>query len=306
MPNYVTVAQKEVKLSADRISTRATFDVVLSKPDSGTPGVTRMGMYKLTIKLRVRLEPSARVFPVVNDASEPPKAFAIRPWSGTEWQTFVNGAKAQANLWNNRFWLVPPPTVKDYDYTHIDAASRFKVVHRRPYFACELEVDFNAGQADAHRIIEVYNLDVAKITGKKNSGTFRSDAMHYDSLDTTPWITNYLNSDGKTMMYYYTIAHEIGHAIGQPHIGVMRKTPLCELEMNLADMGYGGEGQNSDSCYAGDNPSLGRNVMGGGSAFTEDNAISWLWCIRFLRGNPSETWQVLTSKPSTEEALVSY
>jgi hypothetical protein len=292
MPTYETVVAKEMNLSADTLSTQASFDAVLSK----APAPLEY-MYKLTIKLRFRLQQSYP-FPVITDASGNP--FWIRPWSTTEWQTFVNGAKTQANLWNNRFWLKAPPGFGDYDIVHEFSGNAPKTIFR-PYIACELDVDFNADKANAHRTIDVYNLDLAKITGAQDSGTFRSDAIHYDSLDHIPYATPYVDSTGAQIMHY-TIAHEIGHAIGQPHIGVMRKTPMCLLQMGLSGL----DGQNAAECYAGDQPSLGKNVMGGGGAFTEDNAISWRWALMFLRGNPYpyENWQVLTSRPSTEGELI--
>jgi hypothetical protein len=281
MAGYIPVIAKEINLTADQISTDATFDAVLSRPVSG------MSMYKLTLKLRIRLQ-QAYPSSVINDFNDTP--FSLRPWTAPEWQTFVNGAKAQANLWNNQFWLKPPPSVTDYDFTVWGSDRRF-----RPYIACELDVDFNADKADAHQVIEVYNLDLSQIPGTKDSGTFRSDSLHYDSLDTVPWVTTYRDKNGAQVMHY-TIAHEIGHSIGQPHIGVMRKTPLCKLAMHFG----GDDGQNWDACYGGDQPSLGMNVMGGGGTFTDDNAISWVWAMLWLRNNSPEYWQVLTTRPAAE------
>jgi hypothetical protein len=287
MPNYVSVVGERMKLTADRLSTSASFRATLYRPDP-----VYAYMYKLTIKLGIRLR-QAYPGPTVQDRNG--TTFSLLPWTGPDWQTFVNGAKAQANMWNNRFWLKPPPGVDDYDFTHPKFDHAF-----RPYIACELDVDLNADAADADRTIDVYNLDLSKITGDQDGGTFPSSAVLFDSLDTIPWVTGYRDQTGAPIMHY-TIAHEIGHAIGQPHIGVMRRTPLCVTAMNLKDIGFGKDGQNAVDCYAGDQPSLAGNVMGWGGAITEDNAISWLWAIRYLRGNRIEgSWQVLTSKPPVE------
>jgi hypothetical protein len=280
MADYVPVSTSEINLSKDRISTGATFDAVLSKPTSG------LDMYKLTLKLRLRMQQYYQVPPVVTDANGDP--FFIRPWTGPEWHAYINALRTQADLWNDQFWLRPPGDFTDFDLEIMSTNRSF-----RPYIACELDVDFNADRADAHRTIDVYNLDLSKITGSKDSGTFRSDSMHYDSLDGTPYVTEYIDDGGRPMMHY-TVAHEIGHAIGQPHIGVMKKTPLCQFMMNAA----GHEGQNSGICYGDDQPNLGKNIMGGGSAFSEVNAISWKWAILMLTGKPYLNWQVLTSKPS--------
>ncbi len=295
MANYVYVAQKNVHFSADRLSTNASFEAVLSQPDPHAQYGVDLGMYKLTIKLRFRMQ---QAYPgaVIKDADGTP--FSIKPWNGTDWQTFLNSAKAQADLWNNRFWLKPPPQMTEYDYP-VTFGGPKPLGYLRPYIACELEVDFNASKADAHYSIDVYNLDLSKITGAKDSNTFRSDSLHYDSLDGIPWVTKYRDDSGAPIKHY-TIAHEIGHAIGQPHIGVMRKTRMCELAMDLADLGYNDEGQNSAACYADDTPSLGRNVMGGGGAFSEDNAKPWVWSMLILRGNKPEYWQVLTTKPARD------
>jgi hypothetical protein len=295
MPNYVEVAKTSLNLSADRLSTSASFDAVIYKPGAG--GYMH-DMWKLTLKLRFRMQ-QAYPSPTVKDLDG--HEFAIKPWTATEWQVFVKGAKTQADLWNKRFWLKPPSKVKDYDAPLMGSSS---LGYFRPYFACELEVDFNANVSDAHRTINVYNLDLSKIKPKdQDSDVFRSSALIYDSLDTVPWATKYKDEYGNPIMHY-TIAHEIGHAIGQPHIGVMRRTPLCELDMFLSDVGLNDEGQNSDSCYASDQPSLAKNIMGGGGTFSDDNAISWLWAIRFLRGNPIEdNWQLVKNPTSVGEPV---
>src|SRR5262249_22261356 len=147
-------------------SESASFDAVLYK------SITGPLHYKLEIQLRVRLEqinpgdPSATSDasgnPAVYDATEQ-ELFPIRPWTGTDWWQFINGssasakgAKAQAAMWNNRFSLKPPEHVTDFDIT--DSRGTW-----RHFVDCELEVVFEASKANAHRIVNVANLDTAKI-----------------------------------------------------------------------------------------------------------------------------------------------
>jgi hypothetical protein len=80
-----------------------------------------------------------------------------------------------------------------------------------------------------------------------------------------------------------TIAHEIGHALGLPHIGVSRKLARCTVAINLAGLPqpyipafYRGS-TNADPCY-GDLASAGDidDIMGGGDKFNTENAKPWL------------------------------
>jgi hypothetical protein len=282
--NYHTIKTQEINLSKDRLSTSATFDAVLLQPRPGPD------MYKLRLDLRLRLQSA---FPSETVKDHDGNEFLIRPWLASEWQTFMIGARAAANMWNNRFWLKPPAGVQDYNFMLRD-----QILPRRwrPYFICELYVDLNADRADAHRTIDVYNLDWSERAGAPDGNTFRSDSLHWDSLDGTPRMTGIVDDHGVPIQHN-TIAHEIGHMIGQPHIGVMMKTPGCTAAMDINGM----EGQNQPICYNTTYPSsAGMNVMGMGSAFTEANAIPWQWAIGQLRGKSYyEHWQVLTTKPST-------
>jgi hypothetical protein len=300
--HYVQVAEKTIHFSRDRLTTGATFDVVLSKPDPSFQW-NDASMYKLTIKLRFCMQ-QAYPGPQVKEFGSNGATFDLKPWDATDWRIFLDSAKAQANLWNNQFWLKPPPNMTEYDLP-VRFSGPEVLSYLRPYVECELEVDFNASKANAHYAIDVYNLDTSKITGNKDSGTFRSDSLHYDSLDGIPWRTKYRDDRGHPIMHY-TIAHEIGHAIGQPHIGVLRQAPLCVAAMNVEDLGGGGDGQNAAACYADDIPDLGKNVMGGGGAWSADNARPWLYSMMFLRDNRPEYWQILTTKPARDVESVQH
>ena len=85
----------------------------------------------------------------------------------------------------------------------------------------------------------------------------------FDSLDKIPWVVPFQDDRGKTNTKEkrYTIAHEIGHALGLDHIGVIMKTPYC---MEMATYYYGGS---AFSFYYGQAAPqwMGANAMGKGS-----------------------------------------
>jgi hypothetical protein len=102
-----------------------------------------------------------------------------------------------------------------------------------------------------------------------------------------------------------TIAHEIGHALGLPHIGVTHGAPNCQLAV-LADSLLPSSitssssfpalfqgGSNSHVCYGhSGNASLGQNIMGYGMEFDSSNAQPWLDRIALHTKTKATDWKV--------------
>jgi hypothetical protein len=238
----------------------------------------------LRLLLRVYLNPVNKR--TANDANK--HSFPLKDWTSSGWEKFTKEFEKQSRLWNHRFWLIPP---KHFSVVDFSIGRKFV----RPNIECYLATELVDSPGKAHRKIDVFNIDVDEVHRRDSVdddnprlGKFRSDAHHLNSGDTRTGERTYEDAEGSeyTVKHHYTIAHEVGHALGLKHIGNLKHTERCDMAMKFEkekrdpktiDSPFRG-GLNAKVCYGeldNENVGIAENIMGVGYKFEEVNASPW-------------------------------
>lgn len=247
-------------------------------------------------ELRIHLAVCLQMFnkkvgePAINSkVSSSGHRILLQDWTTEEWDNYQKDSTQAANVWNNKFWLIPPDSYNELRWPYPPREPTHK-----PNFKCSLEVDFNAKLEDAHKVMFVFRLhDSYKVSPLRAHAGGEGYAGFLDSTDAKPSVMPDV-PDNVGVKHQYSqvpVAHEIGHLLGQDHIGVLKHTELCRVAAEASNAG-----PNTLRCYgAFDNPRIADNIMGMGMAFDVVNAQPWRDRIAQHTETDAAAWKVSQS-----------
>jgi len=257
-------------------NTNFTLKIVMRMFLSQVPTNWGTDMYvrSVAVSQRRSLDPKAR-YGYHRDSND---RFAIvKGWTTSEWDQFLFAFDTQAAWWDRKFWIIPPD-----DFNLFDIKSGNSTV--RPNIACEFDIAYVNASGNPHIKVQAANIHDPNEFFRSHMTLYSSEGRHLGETASMDPITGLVRSH----FNYSTIAHEIGHAIGLPHIGVIRSRPQCKLAVVLNDLSLADKlgpltaalykgGTNSNVCYGSMSPNDdAENVMGMGSKFAVENASPWL------------------------------
>ena len=163
-------------------------------------------------------------------------------------------------FWGGRLWLKSPVLWHSWDYT--DKGTLYQ-----PNVWCRFKIELVSAAASAHKSIKAVRLDPSE-------PFFRSNDSLYDSrdLDDQPQAGGWVKK---------THVHEVGHAIGLPHVGEGEPVSIGGLICTLHVMGGGST--NDPECY-GITDYEKQDAMGSGDTLRLWHAKPWQEALNLFTG----------------------
>jgi hypothetical protein len=205
-------------------------------------------------------------------------------WSESEWSEFKRKFIAAGTLWHKRFCLVPPDSADEFS---IKDGSYFLRRTYMPNIECHFKPVLVEKEGDQHWTVKVTKVKKGDSSFPSETGPFGSDLSSDDGESNARSHYNPKTLEGFTLTQI-AAAHEIGHMLGQPHVGQLKNTAACVRALKLEadnkppegeDARYFIGGANASVCYGWtgntSDVNVAQNIMGLGLRVEEINAVSW-------------------------------
>lgn len=228
-------------------------------------GANRTTNADLQLILRVFIRPGATGTNVVSSVNAAGAIYThdAVAWAPGELDKFRTKYKHLAETaWTNKFWLKTPVSCADLIHPFDGQAGPKARVNLR----CRLIINLLTDTNDAHKVIDAvkYVPNPASIPPRANDRTY-----FQDTLNRAP------HTDlGGRRYYQDTVVHEVGHALGLPHVGVSVGTMITPLVPGSPVCSVAT--QNQVICYEGSNVRQTNDIMGLGNTFSTRDAQPWL------------------------------
>lgn len=215
-------------------------------------------------------------------------------WPQPAWEEYLRVIKRLSGFWDSRFWMVL--SGKSSEYKQVE---RYLAIYNTPQkysgigawdiprtyeaikvfkrtIVCRFNLELVATAAEAHKSIKVAYI-VDKLTNLPpatlDTFTNRSNAVYYDNGD----VVTATNG-------YNTVIHELGHAIGLPHIGEVTDFASCLTRAKGKPIYQDkDEKSNAGPCYQGP---FAQDIMGGGGELHYHDAVPWRFAFQEITGIP--------------------
>lgn len=174
-----------------------------------------------------------------------------RPWTDEEWREFISSVSGIAKYWNRKLWIKLPD---DFNSLNRKAENG----EFRPYLCCMVKVEviptfLGVGIGDHSSI------DVVHAADDETKNVFPSNSHLWSDRDLKA--TDRIRLGGHKFTQV-TAAHELGHLIGLPHVGVTKDYEECREE-------------HPNICY-GKTVEDRSSIMGTGMRIRETEAKPWV------------------------------